>query len=184
MCADSASPESDRGLRYKALSLAFSYPDEKVRQHFAAVLSPEEAEELPAEYDRLFRASGVWLYGAEHTAANAHEKARTLADIMAFYRAAGLEPVDDRPDELSRELEFMHYLVFKEQRSRRADRQARAKTRTCRQMQKKFLLEHLLPAGCKIAQAVRAQTRHAFYGWAAEALDRFLASEARLLARA
>ncbi len=180
MSAVSASLET-LGWRYKTLALAFSYPEGPFFDCFGRVLSETERRELPEEYDRLFRAMGIWLYGAEHTAANEFEKARALADIMGFYRAAGVEPEAARPDDLTCELEFMHYLVCKEVRAAAERRGGRRKARVCRQMQQKFLADHLLPAGRAVALAVRQSTHSAFYQLAASELLDFLASEEKRL---
>ena len=59
----------ERLLKYKELSAAFSYP---------------EKEELRLEYDRLFRLSEIWLYGAEYTAENEFQRANELSDISGF----------------------------------------------------------------------------------------------------
>ncbi len=177
--ADSASLEARR-LRYKALAVAFSYPEGPFFECFGGVLADEEKQALPEEYDRLFRAQGIWLFGAEHTSANEFEKARALADIMGFYRAAGVEPQQERPDALPCELEFMHYLVFKEMRAS-GPRGGRRKARICQQMQQKFLADHLLPAGRAIGRAVLEQSENAFYRQAAGDLLEFLENEQRRL---
>lgn len=173
--ADSASLEA-RALRYKTLAVAFSYPEGPFFDCFGGVLAEDEKQGLPEEYDRLFRAQGIWLFGAEHTSANEFEKARALADIMGFYRAAGVEPEATRADALPCELEFMHYVIFKELRAAQR-RGGRRKARLCLEMQRKFLADHLLPAARAIARAVLGQTESAFYRQAAAELLDFLASE-------
>lgn len=175
-CADSALLEA-RAARYKSLAVAFSYPEGSFFDCFGGLLGEEEKQRLAEEYDRLFRAQGIWLYGAEHTADNEFQKARALADIMGFYRAAGVEPEVDRPDALSCELEFMHYLVFKEKRAREKRRGGQRKARLCLEMQRKFLADHLLPAARAIARAVQEQTQSDFYRHVADELLNFLASE-------
>ncbi len=74
--------DTDRMARYAALAAAFSYPGPRLFQ-----LWPEWAKDehgLVTEYDRLFRAQSLWLYGAEHLVENEFQRARMLSDIMGF----------------------------------------------------------------------------------------------------
>jgi len=172
---------NDRLFQYKRFSVALSYPDAEMMAFF-----PEQAahgQRLTLEYDRLFRSREIWLYGAEHLAQNESQRAAFLADIMGFYRAFGVEPRHDRPDALRCELEFMHYLVFKEQRAL-ADSglpDAAAKAAICLEAQKKFFTEHLYPAATIVAKAIVAQSEEPFYRQIATELLAFLEQEAQLL---
>lgn len=151
-----------RGIKYKELADAFSYP---------------KGEELRLEYDRLFRLSEIWLYGAEHTAENEFQRARELADISGFYLAFGVQADKERPDALSCELEFMHYLVHKEIYAfgKNSDK-AREKALICHDAQKKFFFAHLYPAARKVAEALISRGND-FYSGAAEKMLEFLESE-------
>ena len=163
---------SDKGrmARYKALAAAFSYPDDKFFGVFPDLLP--RREEIVREYDRLFRTGGVWLYLAEHVAKSEFQRSNCLSDIMGFYRAFGLEPDSERPDALSMELEFMHYLIFKEMKA-----PDKGKAAICRDAEKKFFAEHLLPAAKKISGEIVVKTKDAFYREAAEELREFLDAE-------
>lgn len=155
MCIDRALHE--RLLAYKALSAAFSYP---------------KKEGLKIEYDRLFRSNEIWLYGAEYLAENEFQRAHMLSDIMGFYKAFGLDIENNRPDSLEAELEFMHYLIFKEINAPDTE-----KASICRDAQNKFFNEHLYPAGKKIAERIIPLSKNKFYTNAGRKLSGFLESE-------
>lgn len=174
---------NDRIFQYKRFSVALSYPDAEMVAFF-----PEQApyqQHLALEYDRLFRSAGIWLYGAEHMAQNEYQRVALLADIMGFYRAFGVEPRHERPDALRCELEFMHYLIFKEQRALIDGSlpEAEEKAAICLEAQKKFFAGHLYPAATKVAKAIVAQSREPFYCQIATELLAFLEEEAQLLNR-
>ncbi len=193
MCIDSASPDpstgsgsalskveradNERMLEYKKLAIAFSYPDDSFFAFFPQI--SQEPEALRLEYDRLFRSSEVWLYGSEHTAENEFQRAQNLADINGFYRAFGLEPDKDRPDALSCELEFMHYLIFKKLHALKDKNKPgnRAKASTCLGAEKKFFSEHLYPAAKSIARKITSQAKDGFYLAASQELLKFLEAE-------
>ena len=153
----------ERLLKYKELAMAFSYP---------------EKEELRLEYDRLFRLSEIWLYGAEYTAENEFQRANELSDISGFYRAFGLQVDKERPDALSCELEFMHYLIYKELYCLKKNlSKAQVKAKICQDAQKKFFKTHLYPAAKKIVEKVILASENDFYSQLAQSLSAFLESE-------
>ena len=154
---------NDRMLKYKALATAFSYPEKK---------------ELFSEYDRLFRQNELWLYGAEYMAENEFQRSRILSDIAGFYKAFGLETDKDRPDLLVSELEFMHYLLYKQINA--PDNQ---KASICQDAQIKFFNEHLYPAAKKFSKKIISLARDDFYLKAGQELLEFLESEKRALAK-
>lgn len=156
------SKSKERLLKYKTFAEAFSYP---------------KVEDLRLEYDRLFRQSELWLYGAEYKIKNEFQRAQDLADINGFYRAFGLETDKDRPDSLPCELEFMHYLIFKE-----LNAQSEEKSFLCQDAQKKFFREHLYPAAIKICSAITSHTENNFFLRNAKQLLEFLESENKLFA--
>jgi len=147
----------NRMLEYKALAAAFSYPENKG---------------LVSEYDRLFRQSEIWLYGAEHIAENEFQRSNLLSDIAGFYKAFGLQTDKDRPDFLVSELEFMYYLIHKEVKAPDEE-----KASICRDAARKFFNEHLSLAGKKIAKKIMQHTKNNFYKKKAEELLEFLESE-------
>ena len=186
-CTESVSPDTRPGstlsvdqrrlMSYETLAAAFSYPDDGFSVNFPEFA--DQAESAKFEYDRLFRAGAVWLYGAEYLATNEFQRAALMSDIMGFYMAFGLEPDKERPDSVVCELEFMHYLIFKRQRLRMntADDIAGEKLNICRDAERKFFAEHMEPVATHLANKVMAASGHAFYTQAAEELLVFLESE-------
>ncbi len=107
------------------------------------------------------------------------QQPQTLADIAGFYRAFGLEMAKDaaeRVDHLAVELEFMHYLAYREAYALEHHGQDRA--RLIQDAQRRFLRDHLGRWGPVIARAVAARAGGVL-GAAARLLERVLAAEAR-----
>ncbi|KCZ70346.1 nitrate reductase delta subunit [Candidatus Methanoperedens nitroreducens] len=183
MYADSVLPDRERMLMYKTFATAFSYPDDNLFGSFS--LADEERKELVLEYDRLFRANNIWLYGTEYKALNEFQRVQYLSDIMGFYRAFGLEPDRDRPDSLHIELEFMYYLIFKKLHALNKDNTADSKEKAfiCTSAQRKFFTEHLQPAAEKIAGAIISKSKNSFYIQTANEMLEFLGSEEELFRR-
>ena len=177
MCTESASRNKERMLEYKIFAAAFSYPDEKFFKFFPDLSAKKDS--LISEYDRLFRAKEVWLYTVEYIAKNEFQRSNYLADIMGFYKAFGVEPDRDRPDSLSGELEFMHYLIFKNIHALedKEGRDVKEKVAICLDAQKKFFAEHLYPAAKKIAEKIISMTENNFYTTIAKEFLEFLESE-------
>lgn len=171
--------DRERMLQYKAIAVAFSYPDESFFAHFPA--RARDRGSLETEYDRLFRAGRVWLYGAEYLADNEFQRAGLLSDIMGFYLAFGLEPDLDRPDSISCEAEFMHYLILKRQRLEQGaiTNDTKEKADICRDAESKFFREHLEPAAKQIAAKIASESNHSFYVQTADRLSEFLDVEAK-----
>lgn len=172
--------EAERMLRYSILARAFSYPDDTFFTYFPDY-EPDK-ESIRAEYDRLFRAGEVWLYSAEYQAQNEFQRAKLLSDIMGFYMAFGLEPDKERPDAITCEMEFMHYLILKRDRIRRGlvEDNPEEKTDICRQAESKLFSEHLAPAAESIAEKIISKSSHPFYVRAAEDLVAFIEDERKL----
>ncbi len=169
--------DADRIFAYRAWAAAFSYPDERFFARLPKLAA--ERQSLVAEYDRLFRAGLVWLYGAEHLVKNEFQRANLLADIMGFYTAFGLEPDLERPDSICCQMDFMHYLILKRDRLDTEPRvdDAEEKAEVCRDAERKFFVEHLEPAAAAIAREIQDRTTHPFYKQAADGLLEFLACE-------
>ena len=166
--------QKKRMYTYKMLSVAFSYPDKDFFEFFPELIPKKES--LIREYDRLFRAKEIWLYGTEYTSEHEFQRSNNLSDISGFYRAFGLEIDNDRPDSLEAELEFMHYLIFKEIKA--PDKE---KAQICADAQRKFFTEHLSPMAKAIAQKIIAETENDFYKTAAGDILEFFAKEDQII---
>ena len=169
--------DDQRMRQYKTLAAAFSYPDDSFFAHFPDLL--DDKQSLMAEYDRLFRAGIVWLYGAEHLVKNEFQRANILSDIMGFYTAFGLEPDKERPDSITCEMEFMYALILKRDRANQlsADDQTKEKMDVCLDAEKKFFIQHLEPAAVLIAEKIISQSENCFYVNIAKDMLEFLVSE-------
>jgi TorA maturation chaperone TorD len=90
------------------------------------------------------------LFGNDHVFAQSH----VMGDIAGFYKAFGVElskDVHERLDHLSVELEFMHFLTYKESYSRCHD--GVDKTEIVVDAQKKFVKNHIgrwVPLFCRM----------------------------------
>ncbi|MHC4241937.1 MAG: TorD/DmsD family molecular chaperone [Planctomycetota bacterium] len=174
-----ATTDKERMYQYRIFAAAFSYPDNSFFGYFPDLL--DDKQSLMAEYDRLFRAGVVWLYGAEHLVENEFQRASILSDIMGFYTAFGLEPDKERPDSITCELEFMYGLIFKSDRINQCliTDNAGEKKDVCRDAEKKFFTEHLEPAANLIAKKIISESNNPFYKRSAKELLAFLRSEKR-----
>ena len=183
MSTESAYPkiENERMLKYKTLAAAFVYPDDNFFSLFEDLNLNRDV--LILDYDRLFRAAEIWLYGAEYTADNEIQRVKDLADIMAFYRAFGVEPAGERPDALSSELEFMHYLIFKKQHALEETKISKTAENAslCVDAQQKFFSKHLCPAAKRIGEALMSLSENNFYTAMAREMLEFIESEKTLL---
>ena len=162
----------------------FSYPGDAFHSRF-----PEASRGLDGlreEYDKLFRSDEIWLYGAEYTAKNEFQRVECLADIMGFYKAFGVEPRCDRPDALECELEFMHYLIFKNIRAveNPVKQGGEDRSAVCLEAQSKFFNRHLYAPANRISELVISKTQSNFYAGGAEKLLEFMEAEKKSLVNA
>ena len=164
----------ERLSKYKSLAVAFSYPDSKLFDFFPELSG--EREGLVREYDRLFRAEEIWLYGTEYISEHEFQRSNYLADISGFYRAFGVEIKSDRPDSLEAILEFMHYLIYKE-----INAPSTEKAEICLDAQRKFFNEYVSLMAKAIAQKVIAQTQSSFYKTISLEMQEFLSEEEKIL---
>lgn len=102
---------------------------------------------------------------------------QTLADLAGFYRAFGLEMAGDareRADHLTVELEFMHYLAYREAYA--LEHHGEERTAVIRDAERRFLEAHLGRWAPVLARAVSARAGGAL-GAAARLLERLLVHE-------
>ena len=84
------------------------------------------------------------LYETQYGAAHVYQQVHELGDIQGFYKAFGLDISDierERCDHVSVELEFMHFLLYKQAYALEEDEDEKAQI--CVDAQKKFLKEHI-----------------------------------------
>jgi len=116
---------SERVASARAMAevLAMSFPDgaalgsaAELRDALARL--PEDAIEIQTGASVVFGTPAPYPpYEGEYGMAHIFMKLQTISDVAGFYRAWGLEvgpSFRDRPDHLSAELEFMHFLLVKE----------------------------------------------------------------------
>jgi TorA maturation chaperone TorD len=167
---------SPRIIKYKTFAAALSYPDDNFFAFFPEMLS--QKEELTAEYDRLFRAGEIWLYETEYTAENEFQKVNSLADIMGFYHAFGVEPNKERPDSITAEFEFMYYLIYKQTHAlKKTDNNSEENKYICFDAQKNFFLEHIYTSSKNIADSIISKSNNNFYITTGREILKFIESE-------
>ncbi|MFO0792840.1 MAG: molecular chaperone TorD family protein [Candidatus Brocadiaceae bacterium] len=84
------------------------------------------------------------LFETQYGAADVFQQTHELADIQGFYKAFGLDSSDvekERCDHVSVELEFMHFLLYKQAYA--LENHGEEKAMICLDAQKKFLKEHI-----------------------------------------
>jgi TorA maturation chaperone TorD len=128
-----------------------------IERWVAAECSKWQLTDLQAEHRRVF--SNVitldcppyeTLFGNDHVFGQAH----VMGDIAGYYKAFGVElsrDIHERLDHLSVELEFMHFLAYKESYARCHD--GEDKTQIVIDAEKKFLKDHIgrwIPIFCRM----------------------------------
>jgi DMSO reductase family type II enzyme chaperone len=146
-------------------------------------LLADPSVDLNAQYERIF---GLMIskkcppYETEYCPQTfSVYRSQALADIAGFYRAFGLEPSRDMPeraDHIALELDFMSWLIAKEQRAGDPEQVA-----VCREAQQRFLRDHLAWWVPAFARALSLQSRSSFYSSLAQNLAAFIAAERAVL---
>ena len=140
---------------------------------------------LQSEHRRLFGHIESSLYPPYETRYDIHhlfQQTQQLADIAGFYRAFGLELSDganERPDYLAIELEFLHFLSFKEAYA--LEHHGPEQVGVTRDAEATFLRDHLLRWAPSFARRLKDQAGDGFYGQLAMVLLAFLKAEAARL---
>ncbi len=114
-------------------------------------------------------------YGSRHL----FQQTQQLSDIAGFYRAFGLDLSDganERPDHLAIELEFLHFLCFKEAYA--LEHHGLEQVELCRDAEAKFLKEHLLPWAPSFAKRLQGAAGGGFYKQLGTLMAAFLSTEA------
>ena len=142
---------------------------------------PSDYDRFQSEFIRLFEVGArgsapCALYGGHY----ARDRLRTMEELVRFYNFFGLRLSPGlMPDHITVELEFMHYLAFKETEAGRSGDDVESYLRA----QKDFLDRHLgswLPA---LQAAMRAQRPLPFYRALVRLAARFVECDRRYLGR-
>lgn len=103
--------------------------------------------DLEVEFNRLFAPTDVELrcppFESVIRELGLGEKVNNLADVMGFYRAWGLDVSDERqefPDNIVTELEFLHFLAYKELNAIQLNEQEHAERTN--ESQRSFMQDH------------------------------------------
>lgn len=146
-------------------------------------LSPETlAEELPTAYTALFinRLGGVTAppYGSVYLESGGQLMGETTRQVSAWYVRMGLRPESpgEPPDFLATELEFLYFLVDREETAEKnGDAQsARAAALEQARFAAELFLPWIAPFCLRVSNDANA---HPFYRQAAEMLARFVVIE-------
>ena len=194
-----------RSALYQLLSQALSYPSPEMVEALQQTDLPQAqqaAPHLPAQVAPLLAALGECLRDtdaaqlqAEHrrvfshimsadcppcetlyTAHHVFQQTQALSDIGGFLRAFGLEMADkERLDHISVELEFMHFLTYKEAYA--LTRHGPAKARLCREAQRKFMQEHLGRWAHRFAERLGGKAGGGYFGCVASLTEASLSAE-------
>jgi len=171
-------PVPQKSAEEFAVSLKNLYGSEELRDAWRRQQSAREAlrdtktrEQLRDTYCDLFvnlhPGAGVPPYETEYTSGvNDFLKNQDLADLMGFYRAFGLdlgqgERLSERPDHIAVELEFMHFLCWKEALARTEN--IAAHIEICQDAERKFLGDHLGRWADRFAERVEGSTPVEFF---------------------
>ncbi len=198
-----------RSALYRLLSQALVYPSQEAAGALQDVDLPQAqlaASHLPPKVVPLLAALGEHLQAtdalqlqAEHrrvfthilsldcppcetfyTAHHIFQETQEMSDIGGFFRAFGLEMGDkERLDHISVELEFMHFLTYKEAYALTNHGPARA--RLCREVQRKFVEDHLGRWALKFADRLSQKANGGYFGCVASLTQAFLAAEVGFL---
>ena len=198
-----------RACKYQLLSQALIYPDDDVVAAMVETDLPQAREAtafLPVDLDPELAAFGDQmadlspselksLHGhifshvvsadcppceAFYTAKEIFQETTELADIAGFFKAFGLALAEsERVDHISVELEFMHFLTFKEAYAQ--THHDAAKARFCRETQRKFIRDHLGRWGIHFARLLDQGADGGYYGCLASLLEKFISSEVAFL---
>lgn len=145
----------------------------------------KNSKDFPSEYVRVF---GHTLgqecspYETQYGGAHIFQQAQDLGDIAGFYRAFGLEVSDqakERLDHISIELEFMAFLAFKEACALASNEKEKAEI--CREVQRKFLNDHLGRWAPLFTRRLGMEEEDGFYQRLARLTAGFLAFEVKAL---
>lgn len=154
-------------------------------QEVQDVFGATSIEALQSEYQRIVghtMSKECPLYETQYGASQVFQQVQELGDIQGFYRAFGLDTSDiekERCDHVSVELEFMHFLLYKQAFA--MENHGEEKVQICVDAQKKFLKEHVgkwVPLFCVL---FARKAREGFYCAVSALTKEFLRLEMKLM---
>ncbi|MEE9248230.1 MAG: molecular chaperone TorD family protein [Dehalococcoidia bacterium] len=155
-------------------------------QVLALTILSSSPERLEAEYVQTFGHSisrECPPYEAEYGQADLSQKMHTLSDIAGFYKAFGLglsPKLKDRMDHVSVELDFMHFLCFKEYYALHQGH-PELKLTLCKDAQTKFLGDHMGRWVFRFVERLEKKASANIYGPVGRCLKEFLESDMRTI---
>ena len=141
-----------------------------------AALEETGEDELKVEYARLFVGPFELIappYGSVYLEPNRRLMGDTTMAVRKAYRDSGLSlEVKEAPDHVALELEFMHYLWFKEAEAAAEEDSQRAREYAA--LQADFLRKYLGPWIPEFCEKIRQGTENRFYRALAGCLENFI----------
>lgn len=149
---------------------------------FAATLEGATARSLEERYTEVFthvHSGDCPAYETDHGPRDVWRQADALADIAGFYRAFGFDPVGERADHASVELEFLHALAYKEAWATAHGDEANAGV--CRRAAIAFERDHALRWLSSLAGRIRLLASDGPYAACARLLSAWCIAESQRL---
>jgi DMSO reductase family type II enzyme chaperone len=146
-----------------------------------ATLTDPDLAQHQSEYRQVFghtESSPCPPYETRYGSRHLFQQTQQLSDIAGFYRAFGLDVSDDakeRPDHLAVELEFLHFLCFKEAYA--LEHHGPEQAELCRDAEVRFLQDHLLPWAPSFARRLQDTAGSGFYKSLGMLIVTFLSTE-------
>jgi DMSO reductase family type II enzyme chaperone len=154
-------------------------------QNFESALDGLTVTDLQEQHGRVFGhtiSKECPAYETEYGEPHIFRQAQELGDISGFYAAFGLEVSDtnkERLDHISTELEFMHFLTYKEVHAR--EHHGSEEIEICREAQKKFFKEHLGRWAPLFLKRMAEKAQSGFYKELAQLTESFFILEVEFL---
>lgn len=151
-------------------------------ERFLPTLEGSTARSLESRYAEVFthvHSGDCPAYETDYGPRDVWRQADALADIAGFYRAFGFDPVGERPDHVSVELEFLHVLAYKDAWATAHGDDANADV--CREAEGTFERDHALRWLPVLAGRIRLLAPDGPYAACADLLSAWCAAESERL---
>jgi DMSO reductase family type II enzyme chaperone len=176
-----------RDMRAGARRLVMSNKSKllKAIQNLESAVDGLTVDDLQEQHGRVFGhtiSKECPAYETEYGGPHIFRQTQELGDISGFYTAFGLEVSDtnkERLDHISTELEFMHFLTYKEVYAR--EHHSSEKIDICREAQKQFFKEHLGRWAPLFLKRLAEKAQSGFYKELAQLTESFLVFEVEFL---